>query len=513
MKKELISKVIVMAAVLVLVGIMSAVFLRLAGQRDIQAQYAEQIDLGRRYLTEQKYEEAIVAFGKAIEIDPRKPEAYLELAEAYTAFDEYEKAAVVLEEGYKVTKDEKIAELRIKIKSRQQMEKPDESIFSGEPETAVTKEADAESLVEENIYKGILDQYWLAVSERWNRQLLSEEGLCYLCSYNEELSQIGYALMDIDGNGVKELLIGGVETGNDEKMFYDLYTIIDNEAVQIATSGERDRYYLCSNSKIANEGSGGAGASKNAYYDFDGARGAMSLIEAVIYDGEYDEDNPWFYSTEGFEREALIPIPEEKAFQIQSQYMYADIPFVSFENYSYSNDIGQRTKDIMTEAVTAIVYYYKRQETLAENFTDTDIQYFLEWHMNNEGYDNGTDNKPIFDVYEYGEYGRKWFDMEDVYKKMEDLYGREVNRELMGQDILFEFQDNQISMPGGDGDEWLISTLLECKKEDQDVVMRIHYRIEYNVPELNTEETVVATFRENPDSYIGYTLVGVKPVE
>ena len=83
----------------------------------------------------------------------------------------------------------------------------------------------------------------------------------------------------------------------------------------------------------------------------------------------------------------------------------------------------------------------------------------------------------------------------------------------MGQDILFEFQDNQISMPGGDGDEWLISTLLECKKEDQDVVMRIHYRIEYNVPELNTEETVVATFRENPDSYIGYTLVGVKPVE
>ena len=148
MKKELISKVIVMAAVLVLVGIMSAVFLRLAGQRDIQAQYAEQIDLGRRYLTEQKYEEAIVAFGKAIEIDPRKPEAYLELAEAYTAFDEYEKAAVVLEEGYKVTKDEKIAELRIKIKSRQQMEKPDESIFSGEPETAVTKEADAESLVE-----------------------------------------------------------------------------------------------------------------------------------------------------------------------------------------------------------------------------------------------------------------------------------------------------------------------------------------------------------------------------
>ena len=49
----------------------------------------------------------------------------------------------------------------------------------------------------------------------------------------------------------------------------------------------------------------------------------------------------------------------------------------------------------MTEAVTAIVYNYRGQETLAENLTDTDIQYFLEWHLNNEGYDNGTENKPI----------------------------------------------------------------------------------------------------------------------
>jgi len=58
-----------------------------------------------------------------------------------------------------------------------------------------------------------------------------------------------------------------------------------------------------------------------------------------------------------------------------------------------------RPKDIMTEAVTAIVYNYRGQETLAENLTDTDIQYFLEWHLNNEGYDNGTENKPIFDSY------------------------------------------------------------------------------------------------------------------
>ncbi len=105
------------------------------------------------------------------------------------------------------------------------------------------------------------------------------------------------------------------------------------------------------------------------------------------------------------------------------------------------------------------------------------------------------------------------FDIEDVYKKMEDIYGREVNRELISQDLLFDFQDGRISMPGGDGDEWLLSTLLECRTEDETVTLRIHYRIEYNVPELNTEETVTATFEENPDSYMGYTLVKVESME
>ena len=47
--------------------------------------WQEQYDLGIRYLSEGNYEEAIIAFTAAIEIDPKRPEAYIGLADVHTA--------------------------------------------------------------------------------------------------------------------------------------------------------------------------------------------------------------------------------------------------------------------------------------------------------------------------------------------------------------------------------------------------------------------------------------------
>ena len=46
-----------------------------------QPTWQEQYDLGVRYLSEGNYEEAIIAFTAAIEIDPNKAEAYLSLVD------------------------------------------------------------------------------------------------------------------------------------------------------------------------------------------------------------------------------------------------------------------------------------------------------------------------------------------------------------------------------------------------------------------------------------------------
>ena len=67
-----------------------------------------QLDLGNRYLEEQDYEQAKVAYEQAIEIDQMDVEAYLGLADAYVGLENYEKAIEVLKLGYGINPDERI---------------------------------------------------------------------------------------------------------------------------------------------------------------------------------------------------------------------------------------------------------------------------------------------------------------------------------------------------------------------------------------------------------------------
>ena len=61
--------------------------------------WQEQYDLGVKYLSEGNYEEAIIAFTAAIEIDPKRPEAYIGLADVYTAQGDLDKAAEILNQA------------------------------------------------------------------------------------------------------------------------------------------------------------------------------------------------------------------------------------------------------------------------------------------------------------------------------------------------------------------------------------------------------------------------------
>ena len=68
--------------------------------------WQEQFDLGIRYLSEGKYEEAIIAFTAAIEIDPKLPDAYRKAAEVYEAMGDIDSAIAMLEQGVNATGDE-----------------------------------------------------------------------------------------------------------------------------------------------------------------------------------------------------------------------------------------------------------------------------------------------------------------------------------------------------------------------------------------------------------------------
>jgi len=79
--------------------IVSLLFSLAACAQNAEATWQEQYDLGVRYLNEGKYEEAVIAFNAAIEIDPKQADAYIGLAEVYTVQGDTEKAAEVLEKA------------------------------------------------------------------------------------------------------------------------------------------------------------------------------------------------------------------------------------------------------------------------------------------------------------------------------------------------------------------------------------------------------------------------------
>ena len=70
--------------------------------------WQEQYDLGMRYLNEGNYQEAVIAFTAAIEIDAKRPEAYLGAAEAYIAANDIDAAIAILEKGYAATNDDSL---------------------------------------------------------------------------------------------------------------------------------------------------------------------------------------------------------------------------------------------------------------------------------------------------------------------------------------------------------------------------------------------------------------------
>lgn len=83
-----------------------ALLVCLCACKSTAARWQEQYDLGVRYLSDGEYEEAIIAFNAAIEIDPMQADAYLNLANAYIGMNNFDAAREILQRGYELTQSE-----------------------------------------------------------------------------------------------------------------------------------------------------------------------------------------------------------------------------------------------------------------------------------------------------------------------------------------------------------------------------------------------------------------------
>ena len=93
------SKKVIISTIIILFLLASIITGIVASSTGTRTRVKQKLELGEKYLSEMKYEEAILVFKEVIEIEPRNVQAYLGISEAYVALEQPEEAITWLETG------------------------------------------------------------------------------------------------------------------------------------------------------------------------------------------------------------------------------------------------------------------------------------------------------------------------------------------------------------------------------------------------------------------------------
>lgn len=173
-------------------------------------------------------------------------------------------------------------------------ETPSETPAPETTQAAETTEATEEvtevpTVMAKPLYGEILDSYFDALLQGFDPGQYNEKGLNYLVGTLGDVTQVGYCLEDLDGDGSTELLIGAVG----EPYIYAMYTVKNGEEVQVIDAGERNTYRLGSDNSFINQGSNSAAQSGTFLMTLE--NGELKLQDGIVYDASVDEKNPYFY--------------------------------------------------------------------------------------------------------------------------------------------------------------------------------------------------------------------------
>ncbi len=132
-------------------------------------------------------------------------------------------------------------------------------IWSAESEPAEEEPAPEEASTVPEAYAAVIGEYYTALHELWDGAEMMEAGLNYMAAdsvFDDPTEDIGYAVADLDGDGVSELVIGAIkEDPFFGKLIFSLYTMRDGVPLLLFDSTERCHYYYAGGRNFANLGS------------------------------------------------------------------------------------------------------------------------------------------------------------------------------------------------------------------------------------------------------------------
>ena len=169
-----------------------------------------------------------------------------------------------------------------------------------ETESDTEYEGDDSSYYIDVVYAQQIERYYTALSQKWEENQYFENEMSALAAYYYEgnaLDNVGFSFMDLDADGIWELIIGAIQNSEKDPLVFEIWTLKNDEPVMMAQSGSRNRYYLQYAEEdelwsVAYEAENGA--ANHAVYYLQLVEGEFQVTQGIVFDALANEKEPWF---------------------------------------------------------------------------------------------------------------------------------------------------------------------------------------------------------------------------
>ncbi len=182
----------------------------------------------------------------------------------------------------------------------------------------------------DNLIKKMSEIYHRDEESLWD--ILENNNICYIWEIPSVFENGGFYLVDLDGDGIEELLLGENGSGEWAGTIYEIYTIQDEKLVKLCEGGERDRYYLANDNVILNEGSSGAGSS---YFGYSTVKNGKLILGMGIAHESYSYMKEPYIAEVDENNIIKRYITDEEYDEAVNRYTALPIEFTLFEVVNY----------------------------------------------------------------------------------------------------------------------------------------------------------------------------------
>ena len=151
-----------------------------------------------------------------------------------------------------------------------------------------------------------------------------------LLSANDYYQTPGWLLRDLDGDGIPELLLGA-NWDEGHAVIFNIYRSGGARAVRVVDGWNRNRWYLCTDGSLANEGSSSAFESSYSYYRYTSSE--LQHLETLLYLDNGSGGSPWRYSvtTDQYVNSGdFHSVTEAEATAVMDKYTHETLVFTPF---------------------------------------------------------------------------------------------------------------------------------------------------------------------------------------